>query len=90
MADYMKFMQECKARRQKRRRLYYSDDLEEEREEHFMKETDDDLLPNVGFRKNWIEDFIPTGFIVGWKPRAILDGGGLFPPFLFQGFELRP
>ena len=47
MADYMKFMQECKARRQKRRRLYYSDDLEEEIEEHFMEETGDDLLPNV-------------------------------------------
>ena len=47
MADYMKFMQECKARRQKRRRLYYSDDLEKEIEEHFMEETGDDLLPNV-------------------------------------------
>ena len=47
MADYMKFMQECKARRQKRRRLYYSDDLEEGIEEHFMEETGDALLPNV-------------------------------------------
>ena len=47
MADCMKFMHECKTRRQKRRRFYYSDDLEEEIEEHFMEEIDEYMLENA-------------------------------------------
>ena len=38
----MKFIEECKARRQKRRQL--CDDLEEEMEETFIEETSDDLV----------------------------------------------